>query len=361
MLGACRGKAPSPPYQLVPVVRRDIHVATSASGFIQPDTIVAVRSLTSGEVVALLADEGQLVHEGMVIAQIDRRIPKSALAEAQAAADVAKQQLEQAELSLRRSEQLLATRAITPAERDSVALTVASAKAAAIEADLNLANAKIALDNTDVRAPISGTVLSRSVERGQIVSSPSGDVGGGTLMFQIADLTHLQARTQVDETDIGRVKPGILTSITVPAYPGRSFDGHVLKLEPLADTVNSVTMYPVLVRVEDPNHLLISGMRADVQFDLAERSNAVAVPNAALDFAKDLEPRADRDSATTTTVFVQRPGGPTPVSIRTGVTNFDVTEVLAGLSAGDSVLVPTPALDSATRATLGRRLAQRTR
>jgi HlyD family secretion protein len=344
----------------VAVARRDIHVATSASGFIQPDTIVAVRPLTSGEVVTLAADEGQLVTEGTVIAQVDRRIPKSALAEAQAAADVAKQQLEQAQLSLRRSEQLLSTRAITPAERDSVALTVAAAKAAAVEADLNWSNAKIALANTDVRAPISGTVLSRSVERGQIVSSPSGDVGGGTLMFQIADLTHLQARTQVDETDIGRLKPGVPASITVPAYPGRSFEGHVLKLEPLADTVNSVTMYPVLVRVEDPNHLLISGMRADVQFDLADRSNVVAVPNAALDFAKDLSLRADRDS-TGPTVFVKRPGGPVPLSIQIGVTNFDVTEVLAGLSPGDSVLVPTPALDSTTRVTLERRLAQRTR
>ena len=255
----CRAKTRGPPYQLVPVGRRNIHVGTSASGFIQPDTIVAVRPLTSGEVVALLADEGQLVHEGTVIARIDRRIPKSALAEARAAADVAKQQLEQAETSLRRSEQLWSTRAITLQERDSVALVVTAAKATAVEAGLTLSNAKIALDNTDVRAPITGTVLSRAIERGQIVSSPSGDVGGGTLMFQIADLTHIQARTRVDETDIGRLKPGIPAAITVPAYPGRTFDGHVLKLEPLADTVNSVTMYPVLVRVEDPNHLLIRG------------------------------------------------------------------------------------------------------
>jgi multidrug efflux pump subunit AcrA (membrane-fusion protein) len=203
-------------------------------------------------------------------------------------------------------------------------------------------------------------VLSRAIERGQIVSSPSGDVGGGTLMFQIADLTHIQARTQVDETDIGRLKPGIPAAITVPAYPGRTFEGHVLKLEPLADTVNSVTMYPVLVRVEDPSHRLIAGMRADVEFDLAERANAVAVPNAALDFVKDLGGAGERDSAPPI-VFVERPDGPMPVPIQIGVTNFDVTEVLAGLSPGDSVLVPTPALDSVTRAALGRRLARRPR
>ena len=86
-------------------------------------------------------------------------------------------------------------------------------------------DARIAMDDTDVRAPIAGTIISKNVERGQVISSPTRDVGGGTVLLKMADLNLVQVRTLVDETDIGKVRPGARASVTVDAYPNQPFTG----------------------------------------------------------------------------------------------------------------------------------------
>ena len=86
-------------------------------------------------------------------------------------------------------------------------------------------NARIQLEDTDVRAPISGTIIEKTVERGQVISSPTSDVGGGTVLLKMADLSLVQVRTLVDETDIGKIQPGLRATVTVDAYPNRPFEG----------------------------------------------------------------------------------------------------------------------------------------
>ena len=97
-----------------------------------------------------------------------------------------------------------------------------------------LENARIQLEDTDVRAPITGTIIAKNVERGQVISSPTSDVGGGTVLLKMADLSLVQVRTLVDETDIGKIQPGQRATVTVDAYPNRPFEGTVLKIEPQA-------------------------------------------------------------------------------------------------------------------------------
>jgi HlyD family secretion protein len=109
--------------------------------------------------------------------------------------------------------------------------------------------------------------------------------------MKMADLTSVQVRTRVDETDIGKIRPGMFTKVTVAAYPNQPFDGEVLKVEPQAIVEQNVTMFAVLIKIANRGGLLKPGMNADVQIQIANREGVPAVPTAAL--------RADTDVSLT--------------------------------------------------------------
>jgi len=144
------------------------------------------------------------------------------------------------------------------------------------------------MNDTKLRAPLAGTIITKNVELGTVISSPTTDVGGGTVLFKMANLDTVQIRALVDETDIGKVSPGLLSTITVDAYPNRPFEGSVLKIEPQATVQQNVTMFNVLVRIPNPNHLLKPGMNTEVEIHVGRRDNVIAVPNAALRTQRDV-------------------------------------------------------------------------
>src|SRR5438046_8679446 len=144
------------------------------------------------------------------------------------------------------------------------------------------------MNDTKLRAPLAGTIITKNVELGTVISSPTTDVGGGTVLFKMANLDTVQIRALVDETDIGKVSPGLLSTITVDAYPNRPFDGSVLKIEPQATVQQNVTMFNVLVRIPNPNHLLKPGMNTEVEIHVGQANNVLAIPNAALRTQRDV-------------------------------------------------------------------------
>src|SRR3989442_5109642 len=144
------------------------------------------------------------------------------------------------------------------------------------------------MNDTKLRAPLAGTIITKNVELGTVISSPTTDVGGGTVLFKMANLDTVQIRALVDETDIGKVQAGLLASITVDAYPNRPFEGSVLKIEPQATVQQNVTMFNVLVRIPNPSHLLKPGMNTEVEIHVGRRDNVLAVPNAALRTQRDV-------------------------------------------------------------------------
>lgn len=448
-LAACSKPAPLPVYQAIPVDRRDIIVSAQASGSVQPDTTVQVKSKASGEILEIKVETGQLVQRGQLMVLIDKRQPQNAVDQAQANLDVAKATLTHAEAQIKRAEELYKERSIAETEYEQATLDYANAKAAVISAKVSLGDAMIALEDCEIRAPITGTVIEKDVSRGQVISSPTRDVGGGTVLLQMADLNLVQVKTLVDETDIGKIQPGQAATVTVNAYPNRPFNGRVQKVEPQSTTQNNVTMFSVIVEINNREGLLLPGMNTDVEVHVGRRDSVLAVPNAALRTSKDVasaaavlglnpkdvqaqlaampvpgdtaarvavgdKPAADPKAAaagnTMTTpdgrtitlppgvtedrvraifakfrsggeltsddravmaqmrslngggsggsggrrqgqasqdtrlggnyiVFALRNGQPTPVKVRTGITDLDYSEVVAGLSEGDSVLI----------------------
>ncbi len=288
LLSACKKEAPPVTYQSLPVERRDIVVSAQASGTVQPDTTVEVKSKASGEILDLAVETGQAVKRGDLMVRVDPRIPRNAVAQAQADLEVAQARLTNANSQKRRADELFKSQSITEQEHEQALLDYANANAEVIRARVSLETMRDQLDDTNVRAPINGTIIEKQVERGQVISSPTNDVGGGTVLLKMADLNLVQVRTLVDETDIGKIQPGQRATVTVDAFPNRPFQGTVLKIEPQALTEQNVTMFPVLVRIDNKEGLLRPGMNSEVEVHVGRREDVLAVPNAALRTQRDV-------------------------------------------------------------------------
>jgi len=286
---ACEEEVVESVYRLVPVAERDISVSVSAAGSVEPLRTVEVKSKASGEIYQMRVETGDYVQQGNLLVQIDPRVPQATLRQALADSVLAQAQLENAQSQLRRSEALHETESITEQEYDDAKLAVASAEASLVRAQRSLEDARISAEDTDVRSPITGVVILKNVEEGTVITSATQGPSGGTVLLQMANLDTVQVRTLVDETDIGQIQPEMGATITVDAYPNRPFRGRVLKIEPQAEVAQNVTMFPVLVRIPNPDGLLRPGMSAEVEISVGNRRGVLAIPNEAL--------RTDRDYA----------------------------------------------------------------
>jgi len=272
----------APLYDSAPVETRNIEVTVDASGAIEPETTVEVKSKASGEVLAVHAEIGDVVQKNTMLIEIDKRTPKNNVAQSEAALSAAKARLAIAKTQLDRANQLFKSQTLTQTDVEKADLEFANAQAQVVASQVTLENARITLEDCEVKAPVTGTILSKSVEPGTVIQSTTQAVSGGTTLMQMADLTNVQIRTRVDETDIGKVQPGMPTKVTVAAYPNQPFDGVVLKVEPQAVVEQNVTMFSVLIKIANREGLLKPGMNADVKIRIANRDSVAAVPTAAL-------------------------------------------------------------------------------
>jgi HlyD family secretion protein len=273
--------------ELAVVTRGDLDIRVEAAGQVEPITVVEVKSKASGEVTTLRVDTGDEVERGALLATIDPRDVRNALAQAEADLEVARARLQIAESQFGRSQELRRANVVTQQEYEQSTLDVANARAQLIKAEVNTELARERMGDVEIRAPITGTVISKTVEAGQIIASASGNVSGGTTLIMMADLREMQVRTLVDETDMGKVQAGQVARVRVEAYPTRSFMGTVMKIEPQAVIEQNVTMFAVLVRLDNREGLLKPRMNAEVQIEVAQRANVVLVPNAAVVSTQD--------------------------------------------------------------------------
>jgi HlyD family secretion protein len=381
LLAGCGGDAPPPRYETATVTRGDLAVTVEASGTIEPVSTVEVKSKASGEILEMGAEIGDSVKAGQLLVRIDPRTPRNRVDQAAAEVNAAAQRLATAKTQLARGEKLSENAWINQSELEALELEVANTEAQAVAARVELENARIALEDTEVRARSDGTILTRLVERGQVISSPTQDVGGGTALLTMADLARVRARVRVDETDIGKLAAGVPARIRVSAFPGREFRGAVEKIEPQAVVDQNVTMFAVLIGIGNEERLLRPGMNVDAVFDVAERAAVLTLPVMALRAARDVEATAeilgldvaeigaaiggegaghdggrgrarggaDRGGALALGrglwVVAVKDGRPVPTPVQTGITDLDRVEITDGLAEGDAVMMlPTASL-----------------
>ena len=281
--GCATGEAnePEQTLQTLTAGRQTIVSSVEATGTVEPIRVIEVKSQAGGEVLELPVELGDNVEQGTLLVRIDPRDVNNAHAQAQADLDVAEAQADVAERQLERVEALHESDIVTSEELESAILSAANARASLVRATTNLELAADKLDDVTLRAPITGTVVERTVEQGQVVTG-TRDLTGGTVLMRMADLTEVQVRMLVDETDIGRLQPGLPADITVEAYPNRTFRGSVLKIEPQAVVEQNVTMFAVLTRISNEEDLLRPGMNADVEVVIGRQENVLAVSNSGI-------------------------------------------------------------------------------
>jgi HlyD family secretion protein len=259
-----------------------------SSGVVEPLATIEVKSKASGEVLELFVETGDSVEEGALLVHIDPRTVRNRLAQAEAALKAAQSRRQISISQMKRAERLVKNGTLTETDYEQAALELANAEAQVVSAEVEVENARIAVDDTEIRAPITGTVIMKPVEKGQVISSPTQDFAGGTILMSMADLSAVQIRALIDETDIGKVRAGMQAEVTVAAYPNQPFAGEVVKIEPQAVVDQNVTMFAVLISISNPEGLLMPGMNAEVEVSIAARQNVLAVPIMALRTERDV-------------------------------------------------------------------------
>ena len=275
-------------YQKKPVEASKLDLTIEASGEVEAIYSVEIKSKASGEILDLPAEVGDFVERGSILARIDQRTPKNILDQAEADLRLAEVRLTNASAQLERGTALHNEGSIADKNFEEIQESFASAKSQHVRSMVNVENAKISLDDTLVKSPLSATIISRPVEVGQVISSPTTAVGGGTLLMQMADLSKVRIRAFIDEIDIGKVSVGQNVSIRVSAFREEVFSGTVSKIEPLARVEQGVTIFPVLIDIDNKDNLLLLGMNTDVVIQVVDKDVALSAPTGALRTRKDV-------------------------------------------------------------------------
>ena len=344
-------------YQKKDVEPKQLDLTIEASGEIEAIYSVEIKSKASGEILDLPAEVGDFVKKGTILARIDQRTPKNVLDQAAADLKLAEVRLENAQAQLVRGQSLHAEGSIADKNFEEIQESFASAKSQHVRSIVNVENAKIALDDTLVKSPLDATIISRPVEVGQVISSPTSAVGGGTILMRMADLSKVRIRAFVDEIDIGKVTVGQEVSIRVSAFREEVFSGKVSKIEPLAIVQQGVTIFPVLIDIKNKDNLLLLGMNTDVVIQVINKKVAISAPTGALRTRDDaysaaeilgiskltvdtfLEDKVDGENFTKFIVFKESSTGPILSWVEIGVSDLANVEIKNGLSNGDKVFV----------------------
>jgi len=382
-------------------IYRTITETVNASGKIYPEVEVKISPDISGEVVALYVNEGDTVKRGKVLAKIYADIyatqrDQSAAGLAQAEAQLSnsdasimglKATLDQAKANYTRQQRLLKEKVIAASEFESAEQAYLAAQAnynaakqglKSSEANIQgnkaqLAKADKDLSRTIITAPMDGVISLLAVEKGERVAGNSFNVG--TEMMRIADLSSIEARVDVGENDITKVKIGDTALVEIDAYTGRKFKGIVYKIaNPTTSATSSstdVTEYKVHIRLllDSYKDLIVPGksfpfrpnMSASADIQTKTKQNVLSVPlNAVTTRSSKLdkiENKKKDEKATVDTsseifnevVFVlQKDGTAKQVKVKTGIQDINNIEIIEGLKAGDEVITAPYTLISKT-------------
>jgi HlyD family secretion protein len=287
-VAGCKKKADTAiTIETAPVERRTILLSVQANGTVEPVNIVEVKSKASGTITRMPVDIGANVKAGDLLVQIDPRDVQNQYNQAAADVSAATVQRATALAQRNRSEDLYRQKIITAQEMDAANLDYANANSNLIKAQTNLSIARVRLEDATVRAPTNGTIIEKPVSEGMVITSATSSASGGTTILKMADLTKVRMRAFVNETDIGNVKAGQVATVSVDAFPTRKFYGIVEQVEPEAVVQSSVTMFPVLVSLENFDGALKPGMNGQVVMEVARHDNVLAVPSDAVRNVRD--------------------------------------------------------------------------
>ena len=291
---AWRGEA-APSIVTGVVTRGPIVTEIAATGTLEAVTTVQVGSQVSGTIMELNADFNSIVRKGQVLARLDPSLFQTQVDSQRAnltssQADLQRAQVTQADARVKadRAKELADKQLIPVTDLEAAQLAVRTADAQVRSAQAQLAQAKAALTQAEVNlqktiitSPIDGIVIARSVDVGQTVAA---SLQAPTIFSIAADLSQMQVKTSVDESDLGNVRDGQIVSFRVDAYPTRTFSGKVTQIRLNPVVAQNVVTYAAIISAANPALELKPGMTANVTIEVSRKDNVLRVPSAALRF-----------------------------------------------------------------------------
>jgi HlyD family secretion protein len=377
-------------YVTEPVKHGDLRVVVTATGNLEPTNEVTVGSELSGTVKEVHVDTNDKVTKGQALAQLDTSKLQQQTESSRATATAARARVSQAQATvvesnaglgrLQKLKEASGGKLPSQADMDAAIATaerakadLASANAEVLQADANVGTNESDLEKLVVRSPIDGIILTRNIEPGQTVAAT---MTAPELFVVAENLENMKLKVAVAEADIGRVKSGQSAKFTVDAWPNRSFEATVKKVEFGSTVTDNVVTYTTELEVSNDDLSLRPGMTATAEIAVAEAKDALLVPNAALrfnpetaqasaggaqakrSFVQSLIPGPPRrmsggapgktqDSPAPKSngpakVWILRDGKPSPIEVTAGLSDGRVTEI-SGKDLADGMQVVTHA------------------
>ena len=333
----------------------------SATGTVEPEELVNVGAQIGGMITTFgkdadgkTVDYGSRVTAGGLLAKIDDTLyraecevaqanclqAEASIGSSEANLKQAKAKYELAESNWARAEKLSPQGIMSKSESDSAFSEYNSAKAAEALAEANVKQAKAQLaaataslskamrniEYCTIASPVDGVIIDRRVNIGQTVNA---SMNAPSLFLIARDLKRMQVWVSVNEADIGEIRPGGKVEFTVDAFPGRVFNGVILKTRLNATMSQNVVTYVVEIETDNSDGTLLPYLTANVKFILDERENALMLPNAAFRFTPE-GVAAPAPEPGKRTVWIKEGAAIRPISVTTGLNDGTNTEIQAG-------------------------------
>lgn len=323
------------------------YTVLNATGYVVAQRKAAVASKATGRLEWLNVREGSQVKAGEVLARLESSDVAAQMKQAAAGVDVARANLEQGEAELKdasraleRSRDLLAKKFVSPAAHDTVVArqekaraAVSSLKASIAVALANLRAAQVAVEQTLIRAPFDGVVLTKNANVGDVITPFSSALGSQAAVVTMADMSTLEVEADVSEANLARVSVGQHCEIRLDALPGERFRGVVHRTVPTVDRAKATVL--VKVRFVDADSRILPEMSAKVAFLEREVAEAERAPRTAV------QPAAVVERGGASVIFVVRDGRASQVTVKRGAAIGELLEV-SGVKAGDPVVLRPP-------------------
>ena len=383
---------PKPVFKTSEILRGDLSIKISATGIVEPNFKVEVKSKASGEVLSFPFEEGDHVKKGALLLQLDKSDEKRNVAKArtelssssaklkkaetalllqktkydsdikssQSEIETALANLKESEDKLKRQSELFGKKFVSQESLDRAKTLFKVNQENLIQAQTRLQTAKDSihditmkkneielvqsevirsgiamaeveerLDETEIFAPIDGVIIEKLVEEGQIIASGISNVSGGTAIATIADMSRLFIIADIDETDIGSVKIGHAVRITADAFPNKIFKGKVTRIAPQGVIDNSITIFKAKIEVQGTGKTLLKPMMsANIDIVTRQIKDTVYVTRAGI--------RKDEEGEF---AVILKNDQPEKVRVKTGIKNPIHVQIISGLNPDDEVIL----------------------
>lgn len=326
-------------YETAEVTKSDVTTNVTATGTIEPVTSVSVGTQVSGIVSKLYVDYNSEVKKGQVIAELDKTNLLSELTSAKANLASQQSNLAYQKSNYNRLKTLYDKGLISANDFEQARLSYQQAQQQVETSKQSVKKAETNLGYATITAPMSGTVISKSVEEGQTVAASFNTPE----LFKIAqDLTNMRVIVDIDEADIGDVHEGQRVTFTVDAYPDDVFSGTVTQVRLEATTQSNVVTYDVVVAAPNADLKLKPGLTANITIYTREVNGVMTVPSKALKFAPNekmlTKEQSIKDCKGKDKVWVLENNVFRAIPVQVGLNNGIVAEIQSGLKAGQKVI-----------------------